>query len=705
MTANNYNHVPEELKARSQWVNWRFETDATGRQTKRPLNPANGYAASVIDTSHWGTFEIAVANTDKCDGIGYVLTQDDPFTCIDLDDPFKGLEQGTKAWAEAQKQRDNQQALMYRADSYAEISPSGNGAHIWVKGIVPTGVRSGKTEIYSAGRFITVTGNPISPIGYRIVDAQPLLNELYQAIRPSERSDDAGCDEPQKLSDQQVIDRVQQDAVCAAIAAGDRTLWESNKRSQYPDADVSPSQSDLALMNRIAAISRNREQTERLFRSSNAFRSEKKGDYVRRTVSRAFDNIGPLANINSDAIRQSANAATAGEQGAQAANTPYVDDALDLDRIMDVARTHPGIQWATESMMPVGNVSILNSDGGVGKTQLTLQWAMAGATGRPFLGQLTQQGPALFVSAEDGIADLAHRIAAIRSSVTSNGFFEMTDDMCRNFRFWEPEAPELWVNDRDNVAGKPGPMWDQLERRIVQYGAKHLFLDNVSIMFQGNPNDSTQVYAFVRRLRAMAERHGCSILMLAHVSANSAVGTSTKNYFGSTAWNNAVRSRFFMKKVPAQGSNPEHILLVHEKTNHGPELKPIKLKRDSNGVLHAMDEAQIDRIANVRDGEVMERLIAVIDAEVSKGRPITSAKTGSTNFYKVLTTLDKKAFPQAKPAKEHVETLIDKLVHEGRIIETTYSDSNSKRERRVFVPTGWVYGMLGWMRTPQPLTG
>ena len=82
-------------------------------------------------------------------GLGFVLTADDPFVGIDLDNCF--TEEGKiLPWA---------QEIVEMIDSYTEVSPSGTGIRIFVKGKLPgEHCRTGNIEMYQQGRYLTVTG-------------------------------------------------------------------------------------------------------------------------------------------------------------------------------------------------------------------------------------------------------------------------------------------------------------------------------------------------------------------------------------------------------------------------------------------------------------------------------------------------------------------------------------------------------------------
>ena len=162
-----FENIPAELKDYRQWIVWKAVPNLKkGKPDKALLHPVKGYAASSTNPGTWGTFEQAVAFCHKklgkehshrkrdgtvlkgpVAGVGFVLRP--PFVGIDLDGC---IEQGqVRPWA---------LEIIEMIGSYTEISPSGTGIRIFVKGDLPfDGRKSGKIEIYQKGRYLTVTGH------------------------------------------------------------------------------------------------------------------------------------------------------------------------------------------------------------------------------------------------------------------------------------------------------------------------------------------------------------------------------------------------------------------------------------------------------------------------------------------------------------------------------------------------------------------
>ena len=64
-------------------------------------------------------------------------------------------------------------------EGYAEVSPSGTGVHVIVRGAAPN-KQDGRVEAYSSGRYFTVTGRAIFGHGMPPPERQEGLNMLAQ---------------------------------------------------------------------------------------------------------------------------------------------------------------------------------------------------------------------------------------------------------------------------------------------------------------------------------------------------------------------------------------------------------------------------------------------------------------------------------------------------------------------------------------------
>jgi putative DNA primase/helicase len=161
VTDDNFDFIARvfgELCSRPCWVEWRLQHDARGRAAKVPYTPGTDRKAKTNDPSSFGTFH-------QCRGErrGVVLS-DSSVGGVDLDgcrDPNSGR---LAAWA---------QDIIADFGSYAEVSPSGTGVHIFATGKPinapykklplpdepPISDKQPGLELFTGlGHFITVTG-------------------------------------------------------------------------------------------------------------------------------------------------------------------------------------------------------------------------------------------------------------------------------------------------------------------------------------------------------------------------------------------------------------------------------------------------------------------------------------------------------------------------------------------------------------------
>ncbi len=119
---------------------------------KIPHSARTGRKSSSTDLMSWSTFEEALEAYEDGEyaGLGFVFSSADPYTGIDLDNCVD--ESGEiSLWA---------LEIVRYFDSYTELSATGSGLHIIVRGEIPNR-RKGDVEVYSAKRFFSVTGHVV----------------------------------------------------------------------------------------------------------------------------------------------------------------------------------------------------------------------------------------------------------------------------------------------------------------------------------------------------------------------------------------------------------------------------------------------------------------------------------------------------------------------------------------------------------------
>ena len=188
--------IPPELVHSSQWIVWSYEVggrkngkfgpDKIAYQARNPQLKSSRWHAS--DWSDLATALQCVKDNPHIDGIGYFFSKNDGLIGVDFDncrDPKTG------------RIRKEYQFWIDKLNGYTEVSPSGTGIKVWVKGTInskyfrndeSTGFRiqnfaDGIIEIYRRGQYFTVTTQSLEGFEY-IKPAQEeldVLSEFYHS--------------------------------------------------------------------------------------------------------------------------------------------------------------------------------------------------------------------------------------------------------------------------------------------------------------------------------------------------------------------------------------------------------------------------------------------------------------------------------------------------------------------------------------------
>jgi putative DNA primase/helicase len=250
--------VPQEMTEYKQWVLWR-RMEVNGRMAKMPISSWSGKAAACDKPQTWTTFRhVCVAlKRFRADGIGFVFTESDPFYGIDLD----------KCRDRNGRINDGSLKLIRQIDSYAEISPSGDGVHIILKAKLGSqGRRTAGLEVYASGRYFTITGKHLAGTPDRIEQRQRELDILLKERFPSGPEPTAVSITPSHdLSDTALIGK----ALSAKSGPLFRRLWSGD----ISDYDDDHSRADAALCRMLSFwTGGDRQRVDRLFRMSGLMR-------------------------------------------------------------------------------------------------------------------------------------------------------------------------------------------------------------------------------------------------------------------------------------------------------------------------------------------------------------------------------------------------------------------------------------------------
>jgi putative DNA primase/helicase len=287
----NKNELIKEFGKSKRWVNYRFET-RKGKTTKVPYS-ITGRKASSTNPDDWATFDEAKKVSDQ---VGIVFTPAQDLLGIDIDHCLSGKKI-------THEQKETIAELILEADTYTEISPSGEGLHLFLK--IEGGNFKLKTnkrspfELYTSGRYFTYTGNSYGEEReVRTVTGEEASRILAVIGYPWKEQAAEPVGDPE-------VGKKERQAVGSLMLSDDEILQKlfksksGQKARKLYDADISEynddaSSADMAFLSHLAFwTQKDRAQMERIWLASPLGQRKKtklREDYRNRTLSAAINS-------------------------------------------------------------------------------------------------------------------------------------------------------------------------------------------------------------------------------------------------------------------------------------------------------------------------------------------------------------------------------------------------------------------------------
>lgn len=292
------------MRLLNQWINWR-EVWRPGEAKADKVPCCIGSGRLEIDPhqpENWLPYDIAVALDSA--HVGFVLTEHDPYWCIDLDHHWNGA-----TW-----RQETADILARFNGAYTEISFSGDGLHIFGQGIPPTGYKTrgvpgSGIEFYWRKRFIAVTGrlaqgSPDYDFTQALHTFAPMYLQLDIPQGPLMGWTDAPCEGAKPIpDDDKLIEKMISAKPSAGVAFGGKAsaadLWNANEPAlsdAFPGDDgtgYDESRVDGALAGHLAFwTGKDCERILRLMKRSKLVRPKwDRPDYLPRTILGACQRL------------------------------------------------------------------------------------------------------------------------------------------------------------------------------------------------------------------------------------------------------------------------------------------------------------------------------------------------------------------------------------------------------------------------------
>lgn len=203
---------------------------------------------------------------------------------------------------------------------------------------------------------------------------------------------------------------------------------------------------------------------------------------------------------------------------------PQTTDAPQLVFYDSVEFREP--EFLVEPYLPLGKLTILQADSGVGKTALACKIAACVSRGMPMQDTPCAQGKVLILSVEDDPETLRGRIEASGGDLTQCAFLDNAHELTF-------ESP-------------------QIEKAVKAHEVKLVIFDPLQA-FLGSGIDmhrANQTRPIMAHLAAMAKRTGCAVLIISHMSKGSLGGKAIYRALGSVDIPAASRSVLYVERNP-----------------------------------------------------------------------------------------------------------------------------------------------------------
>lgn len=407
-------NIPQELRCLRQWVCYRPERDPENPdRLKKPPYRTDGAYAKPNDPDTWTTFDEARKAVEEgghgFTGVGFVLTAGDPYAVVDMDhvrDPETG------------EVCERAAAAVEALDSYAEVSCSGTGIHVFVRAENPEGGHrkdnafgpGTEYEVYdggTGGRYIAMTGDILDGRA-EVQDRQEAFTAVYREFFPEATTEGGNPTE--------------RGAPSLWTSTASEVLEVMRRSRKWPEIEPlmrgdtaahggDDSCADLALCNHLAFFTgKSPDLMDELFRGSGLMRGkwdEMHGaqTYGQKTIAKAVQDCRAVYDRGY----------SSGQPGAV---SPSQWQTTGLPQAMDLTE-HWG-SWGdmrkpvlVEGLLRKGHKAVYSSASKAGKSWAALNLAVAVCTGSSWMGFHCEQGPVLYVNFEIDPASFAHRCETV----------------------------------------------------------------------------------------------------------------------------------------------------------------------------------------------------------------------------------------------------------------------------------------------------
>lgn len=502
-----------ELVRYPQWVCWKKgRVKQDGKFDKVPFSP---YSGQPISGSHKngeflkqaGTFQDALEGIKKfkADGLGFILSGDDPFVALDID---HCLENETESSLEPSK-------VIEKMDTYTEKSPSGNGLRLICKGKIPDWSKNkqGNFEAYDKSRFVTITGNIYGEIR-PIRECQKSIDWFCLSFLGQKETEQNHNVETWTIPEPEREPRLKaawQDPKILALMNGEIHIGEGN---QY----ATRSEADFALCSKLAFyLGPDPDAIEEFALKSELYREKwnrkdgQYGTYLRRTIYQAIRNQTDMLQLPS---RQA--------DGQEHPSKFILVKAGELEC--------PPQDWLLRNYIETNCLASVFGDPESGKSFFCIDLGCCVATGIDFHGLPVQSGPVVYIAGEGQNGILRRFLAWCK-------YHKMDKS---KIPFYISKSPAEFLSQKSTTE-----VLQAIDHYIEENSPpKLVVIDTLARNFgPGDENKTQDMSAFIGAMDKIRIKYGCTVILVHHVGH-----TDKERARGAIALKAALDTEFRLNK-------------------------------------------------------------------------------------------------------------------------------------------------------------
>jgi len=318
----------------------------------------------------------------------------------------------------------------------------------------------------------------------------------------------------------------------------------------------------------------------------------------------------------------------------------------------------PEREWLIGGLIPMGAVSALFGQAGIGKSYLCQQMITALAMGFNSFGEVPE--------------GKRYRVLAMFCEDDRNELIRRQKRICKSYRigmrdlegylythtFTETDS-YLFKTTRDGVTTTAA--FNRLLETIAQVKPQLLLLDNIGKILAGSKLQEEAIGELITRLTRLCK--DMAILLIGHTGKPNEDGKTTE-YYGSVAFNNHVRFRSFLERL-----EDGYVKLSAMKNNYGDTTYTLNAKFDGSIFEVVSDDVLKREKAALKDLSIDAGKVAILEFIKSQTmlNIFYSESTKSTkNIVKAMIASDDYAIHKGID-KRFLDTAVIRLIAENKI--------------------------------------